>query len=279
MNMTGAGSLIAATYMYRKARPDGLTVGVFSPAIVFSNAMGDRKVRLDARKFGWIGTPTPDSVTCAIMGHTGLKTLDDIVKSGRTLKMAATRQGSNTSSPLLFLNEALGTKFDVITGYGGTATMRLAMQSGEAASGCWTWESMRVTARSMLDAEGDSKFIPFIIKRRWSDPEVKDIPLFGEIIKDKHILAKYNAWDAQNEITRPYMVPPGTPKDRLNILRKAFRSVMEDPKFLAEAKNSKLNVKHVTWQQIEKTIKKLFSMSPQMIVSLEFIAGIKRKKP
>jgi tripartite-type tricarboxylate transporter receptor subunit TctC len=75
------------------------------------------------------------------------------------------------------------------------------------------------------------------------------------------------------------MVPPGTPKDRLNVLRKAFRSVMEDPKFLAEAKNSKLNVKHVTWQQIEKTIKKLFSMSPQMIESLEFIAGIKRKKP
>ena len=277
-NRTGAGSLIAAHYMYRQAKPDGLTVGVFSPSILLANALGDKKVKLDARKFGWIGTPTPDSVVCGIMGFTGLKTLDDIVKSGKTLTIPATRRGSNTDSPALFLNKALGTKFKIVTGYRGTATMRIAMQSKEADAACWTWESMRVTARSMLDAEGDNKLIPFVIQRKWDDPEVKNAALFPDIIKDKGLLAKYEAWNAQNDITRPYMVPPGTPKKRLNILRKAFKAVMEDPKFLADSKKSKLNINHVTWQQIEKTIQKMFSMSKQMKEDLRDITGIKKKK-
>jgi len=137
---------------------------------------------------------------------------------------------------------------------------------------------MKITARAMLDAKGDSKLIPFVIHRRWNDPEVKNIPLFPEVIKDKDLLALYTAWNAQNDITRPYMVPPGTPKDRLNILRKAFKAVMEDPRFLAEAKKSKLIVKHVTWQQVEKTIQQIFSMPPEIIEDLQVIAGIKRKK-
>jgi len=277
-NMPGAGMLIAAHYLYSRAKPDGLTAGVFSPHIVIANALGDKRVRLDSRRFGWIGTPTQDSVICGIMGFTGLKSLDDIVKSGKTLKMAGTRAGSNTDGPPVFLNRALGTKFKLITGYRGTAPMRLAMQSKEVDGGCWSWESMKITARAMLDAKGDSKLIPFVIQRRWNDPEVKNIPLFPEVIKDKDLLALYTAWNAQNDITRPYMVPPGTPKDRLNILRKAFKAVMEDPRFLAEAKKSKLIVKHVTWQQVEKTIQQIFSMSPEIIEDLKIIAGIKRKK-
>ncbi|MFQ5542657.1 MAG: Bug family tripartite tricarboxylate transporter substrate binding protein [Candidatus Binatia bacterium] len=277
-NRTGAGSLIAAHYMYRKAKPDGLTVGVWTPGLILAHALGDKKVRFKPRKLGWIGTPTPDSVVCAIMGFTGLKTLDDIVKSKRTLKMPATRAPGNTTDPPLILNRALGTKFKVITGYRGTATMRLAMQTKEVDGACWTWESMRITARSMLDAKGDNKLIPFVIQRRWNDPEVKNIPLFRDVIKDKDTLAMYNAWNAQNDMTRPYSVPPGTPKERLNILRKAFEATLKDPKLLAEAKKSKLNVSPVTWQRIEKALDKMYSISPQIKEDLQLLTGLKKKK-
>ena len=79
-NMTGAGSTLAANHMYNKTEPDGLTVGIFNSHNVFNDAMGDPSVRIDGRKVGWIGTPSKDSVVCAVMGFTGLKTFDDIRK-------------------------------------------------------------------------------------------------------------------------------------------------------------------------------------------------------
>ena len=123
--------------------------------------------------------------------------------------------------------------------------MPLAMQSREADAACWTWESMRVTAKSMLGAEGEDKFIPFVMTKKWNDPEVKNIPFFHEVIKNERTLTQWNAFNAQNEITKPYSVAPGTPKDRLDILRKAFAATMKDPQFLKDAKKSRLNVTHV----------------------------------
>ena len=279
MNMTGAGSLIAANYNANRAKPDGLTVAVWTPGIFLGYALGDKKVKFDPRKLGWIGTPTTETVTCGVMGHTGLKTLDDIVKSGRTLRVPGTRAPGNTTDPPKFLNRALGTKFKVITGYGGTARMRLALQSQEADAACWTWESMRVTARSMLDAEGDEKFIPFVMKRKWDDPEVKNTPLFRDVLKkDKDTLTMWNAWNVQNEITKAYSVAPGVPKERLNILRKAFAATMKDSQFLADAKKSKLNVTHVTWQTVEKMLVQINSLSPKMKEDLQLLTGFKKKK-
>jgi hypothetical protein len=278
MNMTGAGSLIAANYNANRAKPDGLTVAVWTPGIILGHALGDEKVKFDPRKLGWIGTPTTESITCGIMGFTGLKTLDDIVKSGRTLTVPATRAPGNTTDPPKFLNRALGTKFKVVTGYRGTARLRLALQSREADAACWTWESMRVTARGMLDAEGDDKFIPFIIANKWNDPEVKNLPLFEEVIKDKSTLTLWKAFNAQNEITKAYSVAPGVAKERLNILRKAFAATMKDPQFLADAKKSKLNVTHVTWQQVEKGVEEIHSLPPKLREELQVMAGLKKKR-
>ncbi len=278
MNMTGAGSLIAANYNANKAKPDGLTMAVWTPGIILGHALGDKKVKFDPRDLGWIGTPTTETIACGMRGVAGLKTLDDIVKSGRTLIVPGTRAPGNTTDPPKFLNRALGTKFKVVTGYRGTARIRLAMQSREAQAACWTWESMRVTARGMLDAEGDDKFIPFIIAKEWNDPEVRGLPLFNEVIKDNSTLTLWKAFNAQNEITKAYSVAPGTPKDRLNILRKAFAATMKDPQFLADAKKSKLNVTYVTWQQVEKGIQEIQSLPANLKEELQVMAGLKKKR-
>src|SRR3990170_8598760 len=89
-NMEGAGSLIAANYTYNKADRDGTFIGVWNSAFVLYEALGDRAVRLDARKLNWIGAPIKGSPACNIMGHTGLKSLDEVVKSGRALNMGST---------------------------------------------------------------------------------------------------------------------------------------------------------------------------------------------
>jgi len=99
---------------------------------------------------------------------------------------------------------------------------------------------MRVVASAVLDAKGDDKLIPFLTHGDSQDPEVKDLPRLTEVIKGKENRAILNAWLPQYNFQRPLMLPPGTPKERLSVLRKAFKATLKDPAFLAEAKKSKL---------------------------------------
>src|SRR5919106_665391 len=149
-NMEGAGSLLAANYMFSKAEPDGLTVGNFNSGMVTQQALGSRGVRFDARKFGWIGAPVIGFPACMVMGFTGLKRLDEVMKNSAKLKFAGTRAGASGVDLPNILNELMGTKIKVISGYKGTSATRLAMQKREADGICSGWESMRVTARAVL---------------------------------------------------------------------------------------------------------------------------------
>ena len=279
-NMDGAGSLIAANYTYNKADRDGTFIGVWNSAFVLYQALGDRAVRLDARKLNWIGAPVKGSPGCNIMAFTGLKTMDDVVESGRSLKMGATRAGSTYNDLPKILNQTIGTKFDVITGYKGTSLITVAMRSRELDGGCWGWESARVTARGMLDAKGDDKLIPIIIHSKWEDPELKNVPITREYIKakaGKDGVEVYNAWVNQYEFQRPLVLPPGVPKERVEILRKAFKATMEDPEFVAEAKKSKLKLDYVSADEINGLVKEILDISPKAKEGLQFLVRKEKK--
>ena len=273
-NMDGAGSVIATNYMYNKAENDGLTVGIWNSHNVFNQMMGDPSIRMDGRKFGWIGTPSKDSVACAIMGFAGPKTFDEILKSKKPIRMGATRAGNTTQLPEM-LNRWAGAKFEVIPGYTGTSKIRLAMRSKEVDGACWTWDSMRSTARSMLDAKGEEKMIPFIINGKWEDAEVKDIAQFNEAIKDKDNLNAFNTWNSANEFARPFSLPPGSPPEALKTLRKAFKATMEDKDYIADANKSKLTVDYVSGEQVEQYVQQIYSVSPELKKRLDFLV----KKP
>lgn len=270
-NMTGAGSLVAANQIYNKTEPDGLTVGIWNSAFILRQALGDKAVRLDGRKFGWIGAPTKGTPFCAIMAWSGMKTLKDVLASKDEIKVGATRAGSTYDDLPKILNLTLHTKFNVITGYTGTSTILLAMKSKEVEGGCWTWESARTTARAMLDAQGDGRLIPFLIHRRWDEPGVKDLPEIPKVLKDEDSRAMYTTWIGSYEFQRPFMVPPKTPKDRLEILRKAFAETLKDPEFIAEAKKSKFAATYVSGEEIEKYVSEMLAITPKAKESLQFL--------
>jgi tripartite-type tricarboxylate transporter receptor subunit TctC len=273
-NMDGAGSLIAANYTYNKADRDGTFIGVWNSAFVLYQALGDRAVRLDSRKLGWIGAPVKGSPACNIMAFTGLKTMDDVVSSKKPLKMGATRAGSTYNDLPKILNQTVGSNFNVITGYKGTSQITVGMRSKELDGGCWGWESVRVTARSMLDAKGDQKLIPIIVHRRWEDPELADVPITREYIKSKagqDGVQLYNAWVNQYEFQRPWVAPPGVPQDRLEILRTAFKATFDDPEFIAEAKKTQLELDYVSPNEINGLVKEILDISPKTKKGLQFL--------
>jgi tripartite-type tricarboxylate transporter receptor subunit TctC len=278
-NMEGAGSLIAANYTYNKADRDGTFVGVWNSAYVLYQALGDKAVRLDAKKLNWIGAPIKGSPSCSIMGFTGLKTMDEVVKSGRELKMGSTRAGSTYNDLPMILNQTVGTKFNVINGYKGTSLITVAMRTKELDGGCWGWESARVTARAMLDAEGDQKLIPILVHSKWEDKELKNVPLVRDYIKAKageDGVRLYNTWIAQYEFQRPWVMPPGVPADRVEIFRKAFKATLEDPEFVAEAKKSKLEMQYVPADEINGLVNEILNISAKTKHGLQFL--VKKEK-
>jgi tripartite-type tricarboxylate transporter receptor subunit TctC len=274
-NMTGAGSLVAANYLYNSAKPDGLTVANWNSAFVLSQALGDPNVRFDARKFGWIGAPSKGVPVCLIMGFSGLKTFDEILKSARPIKMGGTAPGSHSIDLPLMLNKMLGAKFQVVSGYPGTSQTRLALQRREVDGQCTNWESVLSTQRELLDAKGDDKMIPFLIHTRLADPEVRNLPLFTEVLKDEVNVATYKAYMAQMEYQRPLTVAPGTPTERLEILRRAFKATLSDSEFIAQATKSKLEITYVSGEEIDRIVAEVLSIPPKVKENLQFLTQAK----
>ena len=278
-NETGAGSLIAANNTY-KADPDGLFVGIWNSAFVLRQALGDKAIRFEARKLNWIGAPIKGTPYCAIMARTGLKTWDDVkyaMAQGRELKFGGTAAGSTFDDLPNILNKILGTKFNVITGYKGEAPILVAMRAKELDGGCWAWESGRTNASAMLDAQGDDKLVPFLIHRRWEEPEVKNIPEIPSLFKDPDDLSMYKAWAGSYEFQWPFSMPPGVPKERVKLFRKAFADTMKDPEFIAEAKKSKFAATYVSGEDIEKYVEQILSISPKAKEGLMFLVRNPKK--
>ncbi len=273
-NMPGSGSLNGANYIYNKAEPDGLTVGIWNSGLTLQQALGGEGIKFDALKVGWIGAPGIGMPTCAVMGFTGLKTWNDVINSKRPLKMGATGAGTVTSDTPKVLNLTIGTNFEVISELRGTPGIRLAMQKRKVDGTCFGWESMRSTARSMLDASGYDKLIPIITHGNPQDPEVRGLPQLRDVVKataGAKGTAIVNAYLGSSEFMRPFSVPPGTPRDRLLTLRKAFKATLEDPAFLADARKSKLTIDYVSGEKIEKRVAEILGISAEVKEDLKFL--------
>jgi tripartite-type tricarboxylate transporter receptor subunit TctC len=274
-NMTGAGSLVSANYLYNQTKPDGLTVANWNSAFVLNQALGDPNVRFDARRFGWIGAPSKGVPVCVIMGFTGLTTFEDIVKSGKPIKMGGTAPGSHSVDLPFMLNKMLGTRFNVVSGYQGTAQVRLAMQRREVDGDCTNWESVIATRRDLLEMKGDGRLIPFLIHTRLNEPELKNVPLFTEVLKSDVDVTTYRAYMSQMEYQRPLTVTPGTPRERIEILRRAFQATLADGEFRVLATKSKLDITYVSGEEIEKIVNEVLSIPREVKETLRFLSQAK----
>lgn len=274
-NMTGAGSLVAANYLYNNTKPDGLTIANWNSALVFNQAMGDPNIKFDARKVSWIGAPSRSVPVCLIMGFAGPKNWEEIVKSGKTLRMGGTGPGSHSIDMPLMLNKMSGTKFTPVSGYQGTAQIKIALQRREIDGHCTNWDSVIATQKDLLEAKGDERMIPFLLHARIADPDTKGVTLVHEAIKDAGQMKTYRIYMAQMEYSRPLTTTPGVPKERLEILRRAFKATLSDPDYLAQAKKLRLDVEHVSGEEAEKLVAEVLSIAPKTKEELSYLSPVK----
>jgi len=267
-NMTGAGSLIAANHLYRAAKPDGLTMGNIIGGLFLGQILGRAGIEFDALKFEYLGVPAKDHQTCALMKKSGITSMEKWMASKTPVKVGGTGPGASTYDNPKILQVALGLPLQLVAGYKGTAEIRLAAENGEVAGGCgWGWDSVRATWARGIES-GD--VVVVVLAARRPHPELPKVPLAIDYVKTEEgrQLIEVGIHD-MSALTRSYALPPGTPKERVQLLRKAFMETMKDREFLADAKKSRLDVDPLAGEEMEKTVAGFFKLNPSLVAKLK----------
>jgi tripartite-type tricarboxylate transporter receptor subunit TctC len=251
-NMTGASGLKMANFMFTQAPQDGTYIGVIQNTLIASQAVGLPGVQFDAAKFRWLGTIAPVVETMAVWHTTGVKTTEDARK--KEVIAGGTARGAITYGFPSLMNELIGTKFKIVTGYDGGNQINLAMERGEVEARNNTWSSWKTTKASWLQ----DKKIAVIAQAGPRAPDL-DAPSLEDMARTPDERRIIELVVSGTQFGRPFTITPGTPEDRVKALRAAFDATMKDTDFLADAASLNFDVTPVSGEALDKIAEKVVS--------------------
>ena len=265
-NMPGAGTLIAANHLYKAAKPDGLTMGNFVGSVLMGQVLGQKGIEFDARRFEYVGAPARYNLACVFSKASGITNLDKWIGSKTPVKMAGLAQGNSIDNAIRILRTTLGLPIQLVSGYKGMAEIRLATEAGEVAGTCF---GPRAVWQKALDAE---EVTPVLQATPKPAPDLPKVPLAINLAKTEEArkLIEVGVHN-DNAIALTYALPPGTPKDRVAMLRRAFMDTMGDAEYFAEVKKFRLEVDPVDGKEVERVINDSFSLDPILLGKLKDI--------
>jgi tripartite-type tricarboxylate transporter receptor subunit TctC len=268
-NMTGAGSIIAANYLYKIAKPDGLTIGHYLGGIALQQLLGKSGIEFDARRFRYLGVPAQDNFIIGVHKSTGIADVNAWIASKQLVKFGGIGPGAGSDDIPKILAATINLPAQVVSGYKGTADTRLAFNNGEVQATSNAWESTKSTWKNELNSGMLKVVLQANLK---SHPELKNIPVSYEMAKTEEAkILMATVLRANSPTVRPFMAPPGTPEERVQILRKAFIATMTDPDLLAEAKKASLDINPLDGAELEQNVREIFKVEPALIAKLKEI--------
>jgi len=265
-NMPGAGSLIAANYLYKAASPDGLAVGNFIGSVLMGQVLGQKGVEFDARRFEYLGAPARYYPVCLFSKASGITSLENWIAAKTPVKMGGIGQGTSGDNTIRTLRAALGLPIQLVSGYKGMAEIRLATEAGEVAGTC---VGPRTVWQKTLEA---GEVIPVLQVTPKPAPDFPKVPLAIDLAKgeENRKLIQVGVHN-DSAIALTYALPPGTPKELMAILRRAFMDTMKDGEFSGEMKRARLDVDPVAGEEIERTVNESFKLDAALIGKLKDI--------
>jgi tripartite-type tricarboxylate transporter receptor subunit TctC len=248
-NMPGAGSMTAANHVFNVAPRDGSEIGLFAGNIAIDPVIGGVPSQYDSRKFNWIGAPAAESDVCVAAKASAFKTFDDVFKRG----MVTGAAGTSTYDFPVVLNSLLGTKFQLVKGYKGSAGLRLALERGEIEGFCG------IGLDSLHSLGLNERKITILVQTSLkSDPRLAGVPIITDYAKSaeqRQVMQLIFGWLVMD---RPLAAPPDTPADRVTALRTAFDETMRDADFRADIAKAALSVSPMSGGDIQNFVDEVY---------------------
>jgi tripartite-type tricarboxylate transporter receptor subunit TctC len=269
-NMPGAGSLVAANYLYNVAARDGTQFGLIARDMPLIGLLGHNpNVRFDPHKFTWIGSASDfsdDAYVLIVRKDAPVKSIDDTRRSdGPVLVLGGTAEGASSADVPKILRDTLGLHLKQILGYRDSAAIFLAMENAELNGRMAELSSVRATHPQWLKPDSDYRIL-LMYGRTKRDPEFPDVPTARELAPDKAARDLIEFTEAPLlSMAWPFAAPPGLPQDRAAVLQSAFAATAHDPDYVADAAAVKIAVSPVSAGEIYRAIDKLSAASPAIL--------------
>ena len=275
-NVPGAASLIAANQVYNTAKPDGLTLAAIYPALYFDQLIKKPEVKYDWAKWNWLGSPVTSNHLLYMRADAPYKSIDDVRKATVAPKCGSTGISSTGYYMPKLMEEVLGSKFDIVSGYQAGQDIDLAVERGELQ--CRAFTITAYFAREPFISWRKRNFTNILIQTGSKrDPRLKDVPTIYELM-DRYktnqagrSLAKVIL--ASGDFGRPIVAPPGVPADRVKILRDAFAKTLAEPAFLSEAEKRRLEIDATSWEEMQTLAKEVMATPPDVVARMRKLLG------
>jgi tripartite-type tricarboxylate transporter receptor subunit TctC len=260
-NMPGAGGIRAMIYLQNVAPRDGTTIGLVHSSVPFAPLYGIKGANFDPRQMNWIGSINAATGICVSWTASGVTKWDDLFK--QEYVVGGTGAGSQMETMPAMINKLFGTKIKIVSGYKGGNDVYLAMERGEVQGRCGGLKSsIKSTRPDWFPQKKVSVPVQIALSR---DPEFPDSPALVEFAKDEKTKQILELTLAPMAMDRPILLPPGTPPDKVEALRQAFHEAMNDPKFIADAKRTNIEIEEVSGEAIASIIQRAYAMPPDII--------------
>ncbi|HZS64307.1 MAG TPA: hypothetical protein VFA53_07410 [Xanthobacteraceae bacterium] len=271
-NMPGAGGIVAANYLYNVAPKDGSVIGGLQREVPFFQLLDQPGPKFETTKFNWLGSLASEVTLCVSWHTSPVKTFEDLKK----MELVVGGSGPNDTEQVpAILNNLLGTKFKIVSGYPSSTPITLAVERGEVSGICASYSSLSTRNASWFK---DHKVNLLVQAALHKHPALQDVPLAVELATnpdDKRIL-EIN--DARLAVGRPFVIPPDVPADRVKALRDAFVATARDPDFLAEAKKEKHDIDLVTGDEMQGLLDRVLKTPKALVARLADVQKYKGPK-
>jgi tripartite-type tricarboxylate transporter receptor subunit TctC len=265
-SMPGAGSHTAAAHIFAVGPKDGTVIGALQSGVVFEPLLAARTFNHDPTKFNYLGSANDDVYACIARTDAPVGTFKEVF--AKELILGGSPSSSPTDNPI-FLNNVLGTKFKVITGYPGTREIALAIEKNEVQGACGVaWPSISVTNSGWFK-DGKMRVLVQTHSTGHSDLNKDGVPRAIEFARTPEERTMIDLYFSQTVFGRPYLVAPEVPKERVEALRKAFQETLRDPQLLTEAKTMGLDMNQVSGERLQDLVAKIFASSPELIAKIK----------
>ena len=258
-NMPGAASLTSVQYLDATAPKDGTVMVTYNFGQIIDAKMAPDRIKVDFRKFNWIGSISVDLSACFVWNTIPGKTIDEIKKHGQ-LNFGLTAAGTSNDVNTRIVKNIFGMNIKQISGYPGSAEQKLAVERGELDGGCGNWSSMPP------DWIEGKKFTAFIKSSNTTPPDMDpSVPWGAAIAPNEHARDLIKFILGAGEVGRPYMMSLAVPKDRVAIMRAAFDDTVKDPAFVAEAEKLRLPVSPKNGDTALKVVEDIYAAPDNLV--------------